>query len=123
MTATPEIRRGLATLGGMVAWIMVSLACLLYCCGCSVSIPLPSGDARFALADKIEGKDAQVSKYNAAGIVIGQVVLGRIEVETSRIPKASDAQTKTTQLLNAQGQTIRTDTSTSIGQLMEEVAD
>lgn len=120
---TPEVKRGVATIGGLLAWLAVSVACILYLAACSVSIPLPNGDARFALADKIEGKDAQVSKYNAAGIVIGQVVLGRIEVETSRIPKANDATTKSTQLLNAQGQTIRTDTETSIGQLMEEVAE
>ena len=89
--------------------------------GCSVNLATPQFSLSAGLLDRLEGKDAQLEHTGVLGLGVGSVWIGKAERSVQRIPKANDATVERTDLLNAQGQVIRTQERTSIGQLQDAV--
>jgi len=84
--------------------------------GCSVQL---AQNVKFAIFDKLEAGDSQVTHMNVAGLGFGNVYLGRAQIDIFRVPGANDADARTVNYLNAAGQTIKTEETMKIGVLYE----
>lgn len=91
--------------------------------GCSLSLETPSFRASAGLLDRLEGADAQLEHTAVLGLGVGSVWVGKAQRDVQRIPGANDATIERVDILNAQGQAIRTQEKTSIGQLADEIAE
>ena len=98
------------------------LAFLAILPACSFQIESRAFRASAGLLDRLEGKDAQLEHTGVLGLGVGSVWIGKAERSVQRIPEANDATVERTDILNAAGQTIRTQEKTSIGQLQDETA-
>ena len=98
------------------------LAFLALLSACSFQVESRSFRASAGLLDRLEGKDAQLEHTGVLGLGVGSVWIGKAERSVQRIPEANDATVERTDLLNAQGQVIRTQEKTSIGQLQEDIS-
>jgi hypothetical protein len=113
------VKEPMQTALGMMAYGLACIAAawaLVFASGCSVAIPTDDGFVEWALFDKLEGSDAQVSHSSVAGLGIGNIYAGRSEIDVFRVPGAADAETTVVRTLDAQGQLIETTITTKIGQ-------